>query len=147
MITPRLVGPRGILCLSGLLAVSILSMGARSVTEFDAAEPAKWLQVRMKETPCSIETCSAPVLERVRSVLSTRLAGVAKGESTIDGLWDGLDLAFGTDATQTAALIEYVWVNIDGQWVRMCIVTARFEIAFGSEGTVVVSCRDTRPTT
>ena len=138
MNTLRFDGFRGILCLTGLLLVSMLPLQAK------AGEPerasAGSIEVRMREAGCSTEAYLSDVVTEVCSVL-VAIEPEGSGESARLAL----EAAYGDAVTPVAAPYEYVWIKVDGVWMLHCFMGAAFEIDFGAHGTVVVKVRAMMP--
>jgi hypothetical protein len=130
--TLRFFGPAGILAVSSLTLLASLPANA------PAAEPLDSIEVRMKAPSCSVDSSLSPILGEVRATLRASL-DASDDRPIVTALASALDLAYGDRVTLTAAPVEYVWLFVNGIWVRHCQFGGVFEIDFGSAGTVVVT--------
>lgn len=94
----------------------------------------------MREAGCSTESYHSPALAQVRTVLSS-----PDRVPSVDATLEALALAYGEAVTQTSALVDYIWIKVDGHWLLWCVGGATIEVDLGLAGTAVVKVREPMP--
>ncbi len=79
-----------------------------------------------------------PELEReVRMVVDSVVADVGQGP-VIARVRMALEDRYGTMLSETTQPASYIWLWLEGVWLRVCYTRSLFEIDFGSRGEIYV---------
>ena len=86
----------------------------------------------------------SPLLTDMRAVLRPTLT--ARGlESLIGRVRETLTQEYGSQVSEEAQALQYVWVWTGERWILICLAASLFEVDFGARGLIEVEVADATP--